>query len=80
MSRCAMVRRHVGAYLDGELEPASQLDFEEHLDGCAECQERLAFEVAFRDRVVEALGDVPSLLASTWTRPRPRAKAPRPGR
>ena len=58
MSRCAMVRRHVGAYLDGELEPASQLDFEGHLDGCAECQERLAFEVAFRDRVVEALGDV----------------------
>ncbi|NOY91140.1 MAG: hypothetical protein GXP55_08000 [Deltaproteobacteria bacterium] len=53
-----MVRRHAGTYLDGELDPTTQLEFEEHLDGCAECQECVAFEVAFRERVHEALGDV----------------------
>lgn len=58
MSRCALFSRHAGAFLDGELDPATQLELEQHLDGCATCQERLAFEVAFRDRVVEALGDV----------------------
>lgn len=58
MSACALIHRHAGAYLDGELDPATQLDFERHVDGCAQCQERLAFEVDFRDRLTEALGDV----------------------
>jgi len=58
VSVCTLVNRHAGAYLDGELDPATQLDFERHLDTCASCQERLAFELAFRDRVDEALGGV----------------------
>ena len=53
-----MMHCHAGAYLDGELDPATQLEFERHVDGCARCQERLAFEMDFRDRLSDALGDV----------------------
>ncbi|MBT8470823.1 MAG: zf-HC2 domain-containing protein, partial [Deltaproteobacteria bacterium] len=29
---CRLVRRHLGAFIDGELDPASQIEFERHLE------------------------------------------------
>ncbi len=52
---CATVRRHVGALIDGELDPASLLDLERHVDACAPCQEAVAFERRFRALTQEAL-------------------------
>jgi anti-sigma factor (TIGR02949 family) len=52
---CRMVRRHVGAMVDGELDPATQIEFERHVAACAPCQEGLAFETAMRAQVREAL-------------------------
>jgi mycothiol system anti-sigma-R factor len=48
---CRLVQRHVGAYVDGELDPASMLDFERHIEVCAVCQERVVFEKAYREMV-----------------------------
>ena len=55
---CKLVRRHLGAFVDGELDPATQIEFERHLDVCARCQETLSFERSFRTQTREALGDV----------------------
>lgn len=48
---CRLVRRHIGVMVDGELDPATQIEFERHLAVCASCQELLAFERAMRDQV-----------------------------
>lgn len=40
---CSAVRRHLDAYLDSEVDPSSQIEFERHLSVCAGCQELLAF-------------------------------------
>ncbi len=53
---CRLVQRHAGAYVDGELDPASMLDFERHIEACASCQERVAFERAYRDMVESSVG------------------------
>ncbi len=53
---CRLVQRHVGAYVDGELDPASMLDFERHMEACAPCQERVAFERAYREMVESSVG------------------------
>ncbi|MBC7171639.1 MAG: zf-HC2 domain-containing protein, partial [Polyangiaceae bacterium] len=53
---CRLVQRHVGAYVDGELDPGSMLDFERHIDVCAQCQEHVAFERAYREMVDSSLG------------------------
>jgi anti-sigma factor RsiW len=34
---CAQARELIGAYLDGELDVMSSLDFERHVEGCAAC-------------------------------------------
>jgi anti-sigma factor RsiW len=39
---CKLVRAHLDAYLDGELEPTPVIEFEQHLDACAECRSELA--------------------------------------
>jgi mycothiol system anti-sigma-R factor len=52
---CATVRRHVGALVDGELDPASLLELERHVDGCPTCQESVAFERRFRALTQESL-------------------------
>jgi anti-sigma factor RsiW len=53
---CGLVRRFIGAYVDGELDPASQIDFERHLAVCSGCQEVLAFERVFRHQLREVIG------------------------
>ncbi len=40
---CGLVRRHLDAYVDGEVDPTTQIEFERHLAVCAGCQELLAF-------------------------------------
>ncbi len=55
---CRVVRRHVGAFVDGELDPATQIDFERHIESCASCQERLTFEDTFRVMVRESVDEV----------------------
>lgn len=40
---CGLVRRHLDAYVDGEVDPTTQIEFERHLSVCAGCQELLAF-------------------------------------
>jgi anti-sigma factor (TIGR02949 family) len=40
---CGVVRRHLDAYMDGEVDPTTQIEFERHLAGCAGCQELLSF-------------------------------------
>ncbi len=55
---CKLVRRHLGALVDQELDPATQVEFERHLETCVGCQEHLAFEASFRQQTREALGDM----------------------
>jgi anti-sigma factor (TIGR02949 family) len=52
---CKLVRRHLGAFVDGELDPATQIEFERHLEACSGCQEYLAFERSFRQQTRESL-------------------------
>lgn len=53
---CKLVRRHLGAFVDGELDPATQIEFERHIEACPGCQEHLAFESSFRVQTRDALG------------------------
>ena len=53
---CKLVRRHLGAFVDGELDPASQIEFERHIEACPGCQESLAFERSFRLQTRESIG------------------------
>ncbi len=55
---CKKFKLHLGTFVDGELDPSSQMEFERHLDVCAKCQEDLAFERSFRAQTRAALGDV----------------------
>lgn len=38
---CRTTRRHLDAYLDGEVDPTTQIEFEQHFAICAGCQEIL---------------------------------------
>lgn len=58
MTDCRFVDRHVGAFVDGEMDPVSMIDLERHVDECARCQERLAFEHRARALVQSSLGGV----------------------
>ena len=53
---CKLVRRHLGAFVDGELDPATQVEFERHLEACSGCQEHFAFEGSLRHQTRESLG------------------------
>ncbi len=53
---CKLVRRHLGAFVDGELDPATQIEFERHFETCSVCQEHLAFETSFREQSRDSLG------------------------
>lgn len=55
---CKLVRRHLGAFVDSELDPATQIEFERHLEACPGCQEQLAFERSFREQTRESIAHV----------------------
>ena len=55
---CALIGRYAGAFIDGELDPASQLEFEQHLNQCARCQERVTFERSVSEQTRDALSAV----------------------
>ena len=55
---CKLVRRHLGAFVDGETDPATQIEFERHLEACPGCQEHLAFERSLREQTRESLGGI----------------------
>lgn len=60
MIACELFRRHVGALVDGELDPTTQIEFERHLEGCSACADFLAFETSYRGYVREALAVPPA--------------------
>jgi anti-sigma factor (TIGR02949 family) len=53
---CRFVQKHLGAFVDGELDPATQVEFDRHIAVCVGCQERRAFEESMRRQVRSALG------------------------
>lgn len=53
---CKLVRRHMGAYVDRELDPATHVEFERHVETCVNCQEQLAFETSMHQHTRDALG------------------------
>ena len=46
--KCELVQRNMGALVDGELDPATQIEFERHVDVCADCQELLELDRLIR--------------------------------
>jgi anti-sigma factor (TIGR02949 family) len=52
---CGLVRRHIDAFVDGEVDAATGIDFERHLALCAECREVCAFEKAFKAQVKDSV-------------------------
>ena len=52
---CGLVRRHLGALLDGELDPTTLVEFERHLNECMDCQEFLDVEENLRREVRTAV-------------------------
>lgn len=59
-SSCDHVQKHVGTYVDGELDPSTALEFDRHLGACDSCREHLAFELATREHLRDALLAPPS--------------------
>ena len=59
MISCEIVRRHVDAVVDGEVDPDTQIEFEQHLDGCGPCRVHLSFARSFKKQVKEAAADWP---------------------
>jgi anti-sigma factor (TIGR02949 family) len=55
---CGLFRRHLDAFLDGEVDPATQIDFERHAMACSGCQELTELERALRGRVKDSLRGV----------------------
>lgn len=54
MMTCDVVRRHADAVIDGEVDPDTQIEFEQHLATCGPCRVHLAFARSFKAQVKEA--------------------------
>lgn len=55
---CSLFRRHLDTFLDGEVDPATQIDFERHAMVCAACQEMIELERTLRGRVKDSLSGI----------------------
>jgi anti-sigma factor (TIGR02949 family) len=55
---CQLFRRHVGAFVDGELDAATAVEFESHLGDCEPCLDFLELEGFTRQLVREAMPEV----------------------
>lgn len=58
MITCEVFHRHVDAVIDGEVDPNTQIEFEQHLSECGPCRVHLSFARSFkrhlRDAIVES--------------------------
>ena len=59
MITCEILRRHVDAVVDGEVDPDTQIEFEQHLASCGPCRVHLSFARSFKRQVKEACSDAP---------------------
>jgi anti-sigma factor (TIGR02949 family) len=57
-SPCRVVKRHVDALVDGELDSSAQIEFEKHLSGCVICREHAMFAQSMKRATKTALGGV----------------------
>src|ERR1700712_2432698 len=55
---CRMVRKHLSAFEDGELEPSPMLEVEDHLHGCTGCADEQHFPGALKLGVKTQLAPV----------------------
>lgn len=55
---CRVVKRHVDALVDGELDSSAQIEFEKHLAGCVFCREHAMFAQSMKRATRAALGGV----------------------
>lgn len=56
MITCEVLRRHVDAVVDGEVDPDTQIEFERHLAECGPCRVHTSFARSFKKQVKEACG------------------------
>lgn len=59
MITCEVFRRHVDAVVDGEVDPTTQIEFEQHLSECGPCRVHLSFARSFKRQLKEAMLDTP---------------------
>ena len=68
MISCEVFRRHVDAIVDGEVDPTTQIEFEQHLSECGPCRVHLSFATSIkrqvRDGAREASPPAPGDLAA----------------
>jgi len=50
---CKLVRGHLDAYVDGEIEPSPMIEFEQHLDACGDCRNEVTLARAVQRGVQE---------------------------
>lgn len=55
MITCEVFRRHVDTVIDGEVDPNTQIDFEQHLADCGPCRVHLAFARSFKRQLRDAV-------------------------
>ncbi len=55
---CRVVKRHVDALVDGELDSSAQIEFERHMAGCVICREHAMFAQSMKRATRSALGGV----------------------
>lgn len=77
---CRVVKRHVDALVDGELDSSAQIDFEKHMAGCVICREHAMFAQSMKRATKKALGGVTApehlrlrVLTALEAAPAPRA-------
>lgn len=63
---CKLVRAHVDAYVDEEIEPSPLIEFEQHLDGCGDCRNEVTLARAMQRGVSELVA--PAAPAALRTR------------
>lgn len=57
MITCEVFHRHVDAVIDGEVDPNTQIEFEQHLSECGPCRVHLSFARSFKRQLREAVID-----------------------
>jgi anti-sigma factor (TIGR02949 family) len=86
MMPCRVIRRHLDALADGELDTTIQVEFESHLATCPICREHAAFTRTIKRAVKHELGGAKAperlrlrVLTALESAPAPQAR-PAPGR